>query len=53
MLGIALTVYGIVGLILRPYTAENLYKEIAAMNIVESSIMAIRNPATGFENRFL
>lgn len=54
--GMLVTVYGIVGIVRvvhRRYTVENLYEEIAGMNIISSSIVAITQPGIPDSNRYL
>lgn len=52
-LGCIVTVYGLVQAVRTQYTTDMLYKEIAGMNIIGSSIIAIREPKEGGSNRYL
>ncbi|NEG70336.1 hypothetical protein [Bifidobacterium choloepi] len=48
--GVIVVGYGVIGLCCCRYTTKTLYKEIAAMNIVSSSIVAMRKPLAGRSN---
>lgn len=51
--GALVTGYGIVEICGRRFTTENLYKEIARMNIISSSIVAIAQPGVPDSNQYL
>ena len=51
--GVLVTGYGIVEICGRRFTTENLYKEIAGMNIISSSIVAIAQPGVPDSNQYL
>ena len=51
--GALVTGYGIVEICGRRFTTENLYKEIAGMNIISSSIVAIAQPGVPDSNQYL
>lgn len=52
-IGLLVVAYGIAGMVRRKDVTEELYKEIAAMNIISSSIIALREPGVSDSNRYL
>ena len=53
VLGAIVTIYGIAGVIRKPYTTKQLFKEIAGMNAIASSIIAISEPGISDSNKYL
>lgn len=53
VLGAIVTIYGIAGVIRKPYTTKQLFKEIAGMNAIASSIIAITEPGISDSNKYL
>lgn len=53
VLGGIVILYGIAGVIAKPYTTDKLYGEISGMNLIYSSIIAIRQPGVTDSNKYL